>query len=56
MSDLNMPGDDGGIMGDAPSGGDEPADDQGADVGPGPGNEDDGDGDLGLGPALAPPG
>ncbi|MDP8988258.1 MAG: hypothetical protein M3N11_07930 [Actinomycetota bacterium] len=55
MSDLNMPGDDGGIGGDVPPGEEEPAEEHGGDVGAGPNQDGGGDGDLGLGPALAPP-
>lgn len=56
MSDLNMPGHDDGIMGDAASEEGERAQKQRGDVAPDPRDEGDGDGDLGLGPALAPPG
>ena len=54
MSDLNMPGDDGGIGGDVPSGEEKLAEEHGGDVGVDP-NDDEGDGALRLGSALAPP-
>jgi hypothetical protein len=47
MSDLNMPGDDGGTGGEAP-----PPDEQ---VVGEAADDDAGEGTLGLGPALAPP-
>lgn len=56
MSDLNMPGDDGGIGGDVPSGDEKLTEEHGGDVGAGANDDERGDGDLGLGPALAPPG
>ncbi len=55
MSDLNMPGDDGGIGGDIPSGEEKLAEEHGGDVGVAPNDDEGGPDALGLGPALAPP-